>query len=447
MISEVLLSLVRPLADRFAAEAHELYLVGGIVRDELRAKGRRTWVDIDLTTDAVPEEILRLVRPLAQAVWTQGARFGTIGCRIGATPFEITTYRGEAYDPSSRKPQVSFSRSLMDDLARRDFTINAIAADARDGALHDPFGGQADLAARLLRTPMGADLSFSDDPLRMLRAARFLARFELSAAPDIDAAIERQRDRLRIVSAERVRDELHKLVSVDDPTRGLVFLVDHGLLDRWIPELRALHDVRDPADGDRDVLEHVIDTVRRCPPDPVLRMAALVHDLGKVDGALTDHPARSARLVEERLRELRHAGDDTRAIVRLVALHHRLDDHPEGWSPSAVRRLLVDAGPHLEELLALVSANVGASGDGPGATERRRSVQAFVDARDRLGETAADQQPELDGSAVMAVLGVPPGRVVGEAQAFLRDLRIERGAIGREAAVAALRAWFDRRSG
>jgi poly(A) polymerase len=446
VISEALLALVRPLADRFAAEGHELYLVGGIVRDELRAKGQRTWVDIDLTTDAVPDEILRLVRPLAQAVWTQGARFGTIGCRIGATPFEITTYRGEAYDPSSRKPQVRFSTSLMDDLARRDFTINAIAADARDGALHDPFGGQADLTARLLRTPMGADLSFSDDPLRMLRAARFLARFELSAAPDIDAAIERQRDRLRIVSAERVRDELHKLLSVDDPTRGLLFLVDHGLLDRWIPELRGLHDVHDPADGDRDVLAQVIDTVRRCPPEPVLRMAALVHDLGKADGVLADHSARGARLVEERLRELRHAGDDTRAIVRLVALHHRLDDHPGGWSAPAVRRLLVDAGPYLEDLLTLVSANVDARDDRAVAAERRQSVRAFVEARSELGETAADQQPELGGSAVMAVLGVLPGPVVGEAQAFLRELRIERGPIGRDAAVAALRDWFDRRS-
>ncbi len=446
MISEALLSLVRPLADRFAAEGHELYLVGGIVRDELRAKGARTWVDVDLTTDAVPDEILRIVQPLARAVWTQGARFGTIGCRIGTTPFEITTYRGEAYDPSSRKPRVSFATSLMDDLARRDFTINAIAADARDGTLHDPFGGRADLTARLLCTPMGADLSFSDDPLRMLRAARFLARFDLSPATDIDAAIERQRDRLRIVSAERVRDELHKLLTVDDPSRGLEFLVDHGLLDRWLPELRALRDVHDPVDGGPDALAHVVDVVRRCAPDPVLRMAALVHDLAKAGGDLVDHPARGARLAEERLRELRHAGDDTRAVERLVALHHRLDDDRDGWPAPAVRRVLVDAGPHLDLLLALVSANVDARADAALVTARRGAVRSFVDARDRLGETAADQQPELDGDAVMAVLGVPPGPVVGQAQAFLRDLRIERGAIGREAAGDALRAWFGGRS-
>jgi len=311
---------------------------------------------------------------------------------------------------------------------------------------HDPFGGQAENLGGMLIDGgfgLGQQQLVRGEPVR---AARFLARFELSAAPDIDAAIERQRDRLRIVSAERVRDALHKLLSVDDPTRGLLFLVDHGLLDRWIPELRGLHDVHDPADGDRDVLAQVIDTVRRCPPEPVLRMAALVHDLGKADGVLADHPARGARLVEERLRELRHAGDDTRAIVRLVALHHRLDDHPGGWSAPAVRRLLVDAGPYLEDLLTLVSANVDARDDRAVAAERRQSVRAFVEARSELGETAAHQQPELGGSAVMAVLGVLPGPVVGEAQAFLRELRIERGPIGRDAAVAALRDWFDRRS-
>ncbi len=442
MISPSLLALVGPLADRFTAAGHELFLVGGIVRDELIAPGRSAWVDVDLTTDARPEQIQRLVEPMASAVWTQGARFGTIGCRIDGTPFEITTYRGDVYNPGSRKPAVSFSNSLVDDLARRDFTVNAIAADARDGTLHDPFDGRGDLVSRMLRTPIGADTSFSDDPLRMLRAARFLARFDLEPAADIDGAITRCLDRLVIVSAERVRDELHKLLAVADPTRGLRFLVDHRLVERWLPELARLAGVHDLDDGGTDALTHSLDVVRRCSRDIVLRMAALLHDLAKVDVGPAEHATRGAVLVGERLRALRHGNDEVRAITQLVGLHHRLDRHPDGWAAPEVRRVLVDAGPQLERLVALAEANIGARADAAVAARRIASWRGFIAARDALGETAAQQQPELDGAEVMRILRVPQGPIIGQAQEFLRELRIARGAIGHEAAATALREWY-----
>jgi poly(A) polymerase len=446
VISAELLAIVRPLAGRFQAAGHGLYLVGGIVRDEILAPGAGTWVDIDLTTDAHPGEIKRLVQPVADAVWTQGERFGTIGCRIDATPFEITTFRGEAYDPASRKPVVSFSTSLAEDLARRDFTINAIAADATTGAIHDPYDGRAHLAARELRTPLGADRSFSDDPLRMLRAARFLARFDLVAASDIDGAIARRRDRLSIVSAERVRDELHKLLAVPDPTRGLRFLVEHRLLDRWLPELRLLAGVHDPTDGGWDAFTHTVEVVRRCPPETTLRLAALLHDAAKSDPSAPNHAAMGAALAERRLRELRHASEDVRAITRLVALHHRLDDDLGGWPAPAVRRVLVDAADDLDALVLLAEANAVARGDRATIAERQRTCAAFGAARRALGEEAHEQRPALDGVAVMAELGVRPGPVVGEAQQFLLELRLERGAMPRDEVLAELRRWFTGRA-
>ena len=443
MISAALLEIVRPLAERFRDDDRQLFLVGGIVRDELLAHGTHAWADIDLATDARPEDTKRLVASLASAVWNQGERFGTIGCRIGAHPFEITTFRGESYQPGSRKPTVVFADALESDLSRRDFTINAIAADAFTGEMHDPFDGRGDLASAVLRTPLGADTSFSDDPLRMLRAARFIARFGLSVVPDIDRAIERHRDRLRIVSSERVRDELHKLLTVEDPRPGLSFIVGHDLLRPWLPDLVLLADVRDPDHGGVDVLAHTFDVVVACANDPVLRLAALLHDIGKAV-AFDDHVVRGAGRAGELLVALRHANDDTRDIRALVALHHRVHDHDGPWRPSDVRSLLDDAGDLIDRLVELSAADARAR-RGDQAVGRRANVAAFMRERSVMGETAADLRPELDGSQIMAILGIGPGRTVGEASGFLRSLRLAEGAIGTERATEALRDWWAAR--
>lgn len=445
MIAPELLEVVRPLAEAFAREGRSLFLVGGIVRDDL-LHHEPSGSDLDCTTDARPDEIKRIVAPLASAVWTQGERFGTIGCRIGAHPYEITTFRGEAYDPSSRKPTVVFADALAQDLARRDFTINAMAVDARTGALHDPFGGRDDLAARVLRTPSGADVSFSDDPLRMLRAARFLARFDLTPAPDLDAAIVRTRERLAIVSVERVREELHKLLLVPDPTRGLRFLLDHGLLDEWLPELRALAGVADDAHGEPDVLAHTFAVVRDCPvTSPVVRLAALVHDIGKVDG-VEGHVERGTELAAARLDRLRHTRHEVRDVRALVALHHRLQEPSTVWDPPAVRAMVVDASDLLDDLVVLTRANAGAR-DEPTASVCLAALDAFVAAHRALGEGVADLEPELDGAQVMAVLGIGPGPAVGRALAHLRAQRLADGTRGVEAATAELRAWWARETG
>jgi poly(A) polymerase len=441
VISSHLFELVRPLAEHFRVEGFQLFLVGGIVRDEQLAEG--SWVDIDLATDARPEDTKRLVATLASAVWTQGERFGTIGCRIDDRQFEITTFRGDAYDPASRKPVVAFAATIDHDLSRRDFTINAMAVDAQTGVLHDPFDGRHDLAMRVLRTPVGADASFADDPLRMLRAARFLARFDLAVAPDIEDAIVRQRDRLSIVSAERVRDELHKLFRGPDPSRGLAFLVHHQLLDRWIPELADLRYVHDSAHGGVDVLTHTFAVIDALEPDPRLRMIALLHDLAKVHG-LDDHAARGATLAEERLRGLRHAESEVRDAGRVIAMHHRLHTHVGDWSAAEVRRVVDDSGDTLAQLVALSVANAAARGEAE-AEACRRQVEAFVRAHRDLGVDAADLLPELDGRQIMDVLCVGPGPAVGDAVAFLHELRLREGVLGEERVTEALLAWWRAR--
>jgi poly(A) polymerase len=440
VISKALLGEVGPVAERFRDAGFQLFLVGGIVRDELLERGGRNWADIDLATDARPSDTKRIVDPLASAVWTQGERFGTIGCKIREVPYEITTFRGEAYDPDSRKPVVVFADALESDLSRRDFTINAMAVDAMTGALHDPFDGRGDLAARVLRTPLGADTSFSDDPLRMLRAARFLARFSLDAAPDLADAIARQRDRLAIVSAERVRDELHKLLRVGDPTRGIEFLVRHGLLELWLPELAQLADVHDPAHGGIDALTHTMQVVAGCAPVDVLRLAALLHDIATVDGVL-DHPSRGAGQSVQRLAGLRHSIDEQRDVRTLVALHHRLFEIDEPVRPSEVRRVLHEAGESIDALVAISYANARARRADLAAACVAR-VDLFVESAAALGETAADLVPELDGDAAMSILGIEPGREVGAAQRFLLELRLTEGRLGVERVTDELLAWW-----
>ena len=339
--------------------------------------------DLDLTTDALPAETERLVRGWADDIWTQGARYGTIGCRKGTQVYEITTHRAEVYVPDSRKPEVTFGTDLVVDLSRRDFTINALALRLPDMELVDPFDGLGDLAAGRLRTPLDPEISFGDDPLRMLRAARFAARFSLEPDPALTEAVERMHDRLSIVSAERIRDELDKIVMVDVPSVALWFVVRTGLAGEFLPELPGLALEQDPIHRHKDVLGHTLAVVDKTSPNRLLRLAALFHDVGKprtraiTDGGVSfhHHEVVGARMTRTRMEALRYAASDIDTVVRLVELHLRFHTYRLGWTDKAVRRYVRDAGPHLDLLeradpLRLHDAQRG-QGQGPGPADGR----------------------------------------------------------------------------
>ena len=454
MIPERLKPLVeetRSLAERFAAEGFTLYLVGGVVRDAILGRlGDRN--DLDFTTDAPPDDIERIVRPVVDAVWLQGKRFGTIGAKRGDRVFEITTHRAEAYAPDSRKPDVRFSQSIDADLSRRDFTVNAMALRLGDALeLVDPYGGIADLAAQRLRTPLSPEESFTDDPLRMLRAARFLSGYGLQPDDALVEAVTRLHGRLEIVSAERIRDELDKLLVVDSPADGLWFLTNTGLADEFLPELPALGLEQDPIHRHKDVLAHTIAVVEKTSPDRILRLAALFHDVGKPKTrsigpngvSFHHHEVVGARITRDRMRALRYPVEDIEAVTKLVELHLRFHTYKMGWTDSAVRRYVRDAGPLLDELNELTRCDC--------TTRNKRRAEELARRMDDLEVRIAQLRereeldairPDLDGSAVMALLGVPPGPVVGQALAFLLDLRMEEGPLGPEEAERRLRAWW-----
>ena len=347
-----------PLAERFAASGYKLYLVGGVVRDLLLGRDMSDGRDIDMTTDALPAETKRLVKGWADSVWSQGERFGTIGCQKDGWTFEITTHRAEAYDPESRKPEVVFSGVIDADLSRRDFTVNAMALSLPDPVLIDPFGGAEDLAAGRLRTPLSPEESFSDDPLRMLRAARFLSGYGLTPDDDLRAAATSMCERLSIVSAERIRDEFDKLMVVDDPTPGLWFLADTGLMDQFLPEFSRMRLEQDPIHRHKDVLTHTIAVIGKTSTNRLVRLSALYHDVGKPKTrAIGDagvsfhhHEVVGARMTRERMKALKYSSDDVEAVSRLVFLHLRFHTYKMGWTDSAVRRFVRDAGDLLPEL-------------------------------------------------------------------------------------------------
>ncbi len=365
---------VAPLAEAFADAGHRLYLVGGIIRD-LFAGLQLDLADVDLTTDAEPRETVGIVGPWADAVWTQGERFGTIGVKKGDRQFEITTHRAEAYRDDSRKPHVTFSDRIEDDLSRRDFTVNAMALSLPSVELVDPFGGMDDVLARRLRTPLAPRESFSDDPLRMMRAARFIAGYGFEPDQDLVGAVKALCHRLEIVSVERIRDELDKLLVVPDPSLGLWFLVDTGLADEFLPEMPAMRVEQDPVHHHKDVLAHTIAVVAKARPERILRLAALFHDVGKPKTRSIDpdgvsfhhHEVVGARMTRDRMRALRYANADVEDVSRLVYLHLRFHTYKMGWTDSAVRRFVRDAGERLEELLELTRAATA-----PPATARRR---------------------------------------------------------------------------
>ncbi|MGX5357347.1 CCA tRNA nucleotidyltransferase [Kocuria sp. KH4] len=449
------------LGRRFADAGHELSLVGGPVRDLFLG---RPALDLDFTTDATPDRTLAVVAGWADAVWEIGRDFGTIGMRRGDVQLEVTTYRAEAYDADSRKPQVAFGTSLEDDLFRRDFTINAMALRLPGLELVDPHGGVKDLHARTLRTPGAPEDSFSDDPLRMMRAARFASQLDVEVAPEVRAAMTDMAERIAIVSAERVRDELVKLVCGRRPRQGVDLLVGTGLAAVVLPEVPALQLETDEHHRHKDVYQHSLTVLEQAAeletgpdgpvpaPDFALRFAALMHDVGKpatrrfgADGAVSfrHHEVVGAKLTAKRMRALRFDNDTIRTVSRLVELHMRFYGYGDaGWTDSAVRRYVRDAGECLERLHRLTRADV--------TSRNRRKVArlsaAYDDLEQRIAELSAREQldavrPELDGQQIMAVLGVPPGPVVGQAYRFLLDLRLDEGELGAEEAERRLRAW------
>ncbi len=451
------LAEVAPLAQRFVAAGHRVYLVGGTVRDLLLDRPV-AGIDFDLTTDASPDAIEAVVRPWADAVWVQGKRFGTIGCRKDGRALEITTHRAEAYRPDSRKPEVRFSSDVTTDLSRRDFTVNAMALSLGAEAepeLIDPFGGAVDLVSGRLRTPLSPEESFSDDPLRMLRAARLLAGYGLAPEPDLVDAVRNLHGRLEIVSAERIRDELDKLLVVDSPEAGLWFLVDTGLAEEFLPELPALALEVDPIHHHKDVLAHTIAVVAKTRPERIVRLAALFHDVGKPKTrsfgpggkvSFHHHEVVGARMTRERMQALRYPADDIEAVSRLVELHLRFHTYKMGWTDSAVRRYVRDAGPLLAELNELTRCDC--------TTRNRRRAEELARRMDALEarievlqaeEELSRIRPDLDGNQVMEHLGVPPGPVVGRALDFLLELRLEEGPLGEDEARRRLDAWWAAR--
>ncbi len=456
-------SVVLDAGRRFAEAGHDLSLVGGPVRDLFLG---RLAADLDFTTDATPDQTLAAVKGWADATWEIGRDFGTIGLRRGDQQLEITTYRAEAYDPSSRKPVVAFGDSLEDDLVRRDFTINAMALRLPSLELVDPHGGVRDLAAGVLRTPGSPQSSFDDDPLRMMRAARFASQLDLRVAPEVLAAMTEMAQRLEIVSAERVREELIKLVRGRAPSRGIEIMVDTGLADVVLPEVPALKLETDEAHHHKDVYQHSLTVMQQAAdlesddegpvpsPDFALRFAALMHDVGKPatrrfgpDGAVTfrHHETVGAKIVKKRMKALRFDNETIAVVARLVELHMRFYGYGDAeWTDSAVRRYVRDAGDQLERLHRLTRADV--------TTRNRRKAARLARSYDelerRIGDLAEQEEldamrPDLDGQQIMEILGIPPGPQVGRAYKHLLELRLDEGALGQDEARRRLLEWWE----
>ena len=451
---EGLVAATADLAERFSAAGHNLYLVGGVVRDAI-VNRLADDADLDFTTDALPEDSEKILSGWADAVWTQGKRFGTIAAKKGERSYEITTHRAEAYSPDSRKPEVSFSTAVEADLSRRDFTVNAMALKLPGTEVIDPYDGLVDLAAGRLRTPLAPEESFSDDPLRMLRAARFIAGYQLVPDEALVNAVREMAPRLEIVSMERVRDELDKLLVVDDPSAGLWFIAQTGLAEHFLPELPALGVEQDPIHRHKDVLAHTIAVVANTEPDLLLRMSALLHDIGKPATrqfgpkgvSFHHHEVVGARMARKRLTALRWPTDEMEAVVKLVELHLRFHTYAMGWTDSAIRRYVRDAGPHLDRLNKLTRADCTTRNESKAKrlADRMDTLEREI-ARLREQEELDAIRPDLDGEQVMKHLGIPPSRAVGEALSFLLELRLEHGPLGEEAATRHLDEWWAARA-
>jgi poly(A) polymerase len=447
------------LAGAFRHEGYSLWLVGGWVRDALLGQAHS---DLDFATEAPPEESLRILKAWGSSdPWTTGFEFGTVGVQHEGLRFEVTSFRAEVYERDSRNPKVRFGLDIETDLSRRDFTINALALALPEIELVDPYGGLNDLVGRRIRTPLSPEISFVDDPLRMLRACRFASTLGFEVDPQVVEAMEKMHDRLGIVSKERVRDELSKLLVGSQPSRALLFATDSGLAAEFLPELPALRLEQDPIHRHKEVFSHtlaVLDNVTRFDlqaPDLVLRLAALLHDIGKPKTrAITPkgvtfhhHEVVGAQMAEHRLKELRYPSRVVDDVKQLVYLHLRFHTFRLGWSDRAVRRYVRDAGPLLERLNRLVRADC--------TTRNPAKARQLSQRMDLLEERIADLKsreelerlrPALDGNEVMAHLGLPPGRLIGEALSFLMELRLDEGELDKQEAYRRLDQWFAERN-
>jgi poly(A) polymerase len=443
--------LAAELGARFADAGFELYLVGGSVRDLLLDRGS---ADLDFATNARPPETTKVLQGWADRRYFVGVRFGTVGALKGDTLVEITTFRQEIYAERNRKPAVTFGKDVRTDLSRRDFTINAMAVLVPNGTLIDPFGGVQALGSRTLDTPLDPEVAFSDDPLRMVRAARFVAQLDVVPADRVVEAIGDMRGRLEIVAAERIQAELDKLLVAPNAAKGLAVLVDSGLADEFLPELPALRLEQDPVHHHKDVLGHTYAVVERCEPDLVLRLAGLLHDIGKPktrqigpEGiSFHHHEVVGARMARERLTALRYPHAVVDDVCTLIELHLRFHGYGEGWTDAAVRRYVRDAGPLLDRLNQLTRADVTTSN-----AERAKRFSALQDElEERIAALAEEEnleamRPPLDGRQVMDRLGIAPGPVVGEALAYLMEVRMERGPVPEDEACELLDAWAKER--
>ncbi len=462
--------VLREIGARFALAGHELYLVGGSVRDAVL--GRLT-TDLDFTTDARPDEVQHIVRPWADALWDTGIEFGTVGVGKAGHRLEITTFRADSYDQVSRNPQVRFGDNLTDDLVRRDFTANAMAVRITDegpGEFFDPLGGLSAVRRRILDTPAGPEVSFGDDPLRMLRAARFVSQLEFTVADRVREAIVAMAPQLARITVERVAVELDKMLLGADPVAGIDLMVQTGMGDVVLPEVGGMQMAIDEHHQHKDVYQHSLTVLRQAieleeqersdsghgGPDLELRWAALLHDIGKpatrrheTDGGVSfhHHEVVGAKMVRKRMRALKYSKQMVDDVSQLVYLHLRFHGYGEGkWTDAAVRRYVTDAGPLLPRLHKLVRADCTTRNK-----RRAATLQANYDSlEERITELAAKEdlarvRPDLDGNAIMELLGIPPGPQVGEAWNYLKELRLDRGPLPREDAEAELLKWWNAR--
>jgi poly(A) polymerase len=462
------LPLLTDLGSRFVDAGHEIALVGGPVRDAFLG---RVSPDLDLTTSAAPDQTEVILAGWADAKWDVGRAFGTIGARKDNHLIEVTTYRADAYDHVSRKPLVAFGDNLLDDLARRDFAMNAMAMRLPSLEFVDPYDGLSDLERRIVRTPGTPEDSFGDDPLRMMRAARFVSQLGFTAAPEVVAAMTEMASSLGIVSAERVRDEFVKLIMGSAPRRGLALFVETGLAAHVLPELPALKLEVDEHHRHKDVYEHSLTVLEQAialegppegpassvpGPDLILRIAALLHDIGKPatrrfeddDGvggvSFHHHEVVGAKLAARRMRAMRFDKDKIKAVSRLIELHLRFHGYGDGeWTDSAVRRYVTDAGPLLPRLHLLTRSDCTTRNQ----RKARNLSRIYDDLELRIARLLEKEQldavrPELDGNEIAEILGIAPGPVLGRAYKHLLGVRMDQGLVGREAAVEALQAWW-----
>jgi poly(A) polymerase len=457
--------LLKELGEIFSKNGFEISLVGGPVRDAVLGK---TVKDLDLTTNAKPEEIQKCLKGWADSIWDVGIKFGTVGAKVKDYVFEITTYRTEQYEDTSRKPSVEFGKTLEEDLARRDFTINAMALRLPSFELVDIYNGLTDLNNKILRTPLDAQISFSEDPLRMLRAARFMSKLDLKPQADLVEAMKTLADRLKIVSMERINDEFNKLLLTDKPRPGIELLVETGVAEHFLPELPALKLEIDEHHHHKDVYQHsltvlgqVIDLENKHQPqieaDLVLRIAALLHDIGKPktrkfegEGRVSfhHHEVVGARLAKKRLEKLRYSNEIIEQVCLLIELHLRFHGYGDGkWTDSAVRRYVRDAEEQLIRLHKLTRADCTTRNEAK--AEKLRN--AYNDLEERIVELSKQEElksmrPELDGAEIMQVLNIKPGPEVGKAYQFLLDLRLDKGILGLDKATEELKTWWAKNS-